>query len=113
MPHVTVARVYDPPPRTEAQRRVLVDRLWPRGLAKPDAPFDDWLKDVAPSPELRRWYGHDPGRFEDFAARYRTELGVNDAVSGLRGGENDLVLFTATRDLECSHVVVLRAFLLT
>ena len=70
---VEIARVYDPPDEGSA-RRVLVDRLWPRGVAKAAAPFDQWMKDVAPSAELRKWYGHVPERFEEFARRYRDEL---------------------------------------
>ena len=65
---MTVRRVYDD---EQMGYRVLVDRLWPRGISKADAALDGWLKDVAPTTELRCWYGHDPGRFEEFARRYR------------------------------------------
>ena len=65
-PHVQVRRVYDPPEASDGQR-VLVDRLWPRGLSKERAHLDEWCKDVAPSTGLRQWYGHNPGRFEEFA----------------------------------------------
>src|SRR6202034_1742492 len=70
---VELRRVYDSRPN-DGMHRVLVDRLWPRGIAKADAPFDEWAKDVAPSTELRRWYGHEPEKFEEFALRYRAEL---------------------------------------
>ena len=92
--------------------RVLVDRLWPRGVKKEDAALDEWIKDVAPSAELRRWYGHDPTRFEEFARRYRDELSrppASDAVAHLRGlaGEQHVVLVTATRDVDHSGARVL------
>lgn len=108
----TIARVYDPVGRQRASR-VLVDRLWPRGVRKDGAPFDRWCKAVAPSTELRRWYGHDPDRFDEFARRYRAELAdgpAREALDGLRAEARagPLVLLTATRDLERSAAAVLR-----
>lgn len=108
---VEVVRVYEVP-RKPGARRVLIDRLWPRGIARKDAPFDEWLKDVAPSTELRRWYGHDPERFVEFARRYRKELArspAKEAVQGLReGGDSTIVqLVTATQDLGHSAAAVL------
>src|SRR5260370_24257907 len=70
---VRVRRVYQEPERSDGTR-VLVDRIWPRGLTKAKAALDEWCKDVAPSGELRKWYGHDPDRFAEFARRYRLEL---------------------------------------
>src|SRR3954447_12267871 len=70
--HVQVRRVYDPAEPEDGQR-VLVDRLWPRGLSKERAQLDDWCKEIAPSNELRKWYGHDPDRYAEFARRYRAE----------------------------------------
>ncbi len=110
--HVDVARVYDDPGPGPA-RRVLVDRLWPRGLARSRAPFDDWSKDVAPSPALRKWYGHLPGRFEEFARRYRAELAdppARDALDELRAqaGAETVILMTATKDVDRSGAAVLR-----
>lgn len=92
--------------------RVLVDRLWPRGLTKSEARLDEWLKDAAPSTELRRWYGHDVGRFEEFAARYRAELGETPALGAVRhlvelSAVGPVVLLTATRDLGHSGARVL------
>lgn len=92
--------------------RVLVDRLWPRGVAQADARLDEWLKDVAPSTDLRRWYGHDVGRFEEFAARYRAELGEPPALGAVRhllelSTVEPVVLLTATRDLSHSGAHVL------
>jgi len=89
---------------------VLVDRLWPRGLAKADADFDDWIKSVAPSTELRRWYAHDPTRFAEFSTRYRDELATagEDLASLRRAAKRGrLTLLTATKDLDTSHAAVL------
>jgi uncharacterized protein YeaO (DUF488 family) len=96
--------------------RVLVDRLWPRGVAKEEAPVDEWAKDLAPSTELRRWYGHDPSKFEEFARRYGDELTqpqAADAVARLRGTakHNRVALVTATRDVEHSGAAVLISIL--
>lgn len=80
---VPIERVYDD--ATEGTYRILVDRIWPRGVAKDSGAVDVWLKDVAPSTELRRWYGHDDDRAEEFAERYRSELDDNlEAVERLR-----------------------------
>lgn len=109
---VTIARVYELSGRGRGSR-VLVDRLWPRGVRKDEAPFGHWCKEVAPSTELRRWYGHDPARFEEFARRYRDELAggpAREALDGLRAKAlaGPLVLVTATRELELSAARVLR-----
>jgi uncharacterized protein YeaO (DUF488 family) len=98
--------------RASTGTTVLVDRLWPRGQRKADAPWDAWLKAVAPSDELRRWYGHDPERFEEFTRRYRQELDDGEQAEALadlerRHREGPLTLMTATRDLEHSHARVL------
>lgn len=116
MKAVQVVRVYDDPGRKPGEYRVLVDRLWPRGLKKEAVDFDEWNKTVAPSSDLRRWYGHEPTRFSEFQRRYRAELGthpVSDEVSRLRqlGSKKKLVLLTATRDVERSGAEVLRSVL--
>ncbi|MFC5720704.1 DUF488 domain-containing protein [Streptomyces gamaensis] len=108
---VTVRRIYDSP-TPEDGRRVLVDRVWPRGLRKEDAHLDEWLRDVAPSTELRQWYGHDPSRRAEFRARYLTELRAPDrarALDHLRelAASGPLTLLTATRDVEYSQAAVL------
>ena len=105
-----VRRIYDQD--GERGYRVLVDRLWPRGISKAAAALDEWAKDVAPSTGLRRGYGHDPGRFEEFARRYRDELLHPPAVEGVRrlrelAGDQPVTLVTATRDLEHSGARVL------
>jgi uncharacterized protein YeaO (DUF488 family) len=115
MPHrrdVLLRRVYDHEGRDESGRRVLVDRLWPRGVSKADAALDDWFRDVAPSTELRRWYGHDPQRFEEFARRYRAELRTPPASIALErlvavARRETVELVTATRDVEHSGAQVL------
>ena len=109
---IDLARVYDHSPRAGGQA-VLVDRLWPRGIKKADAPFDLWLKDVAPSTRLRTWYGHDPQRFDQFADRYRQELAESPAQSALAhlrelAHDDNVVLVTATKDIDRSAGAVLR-----
>ena len=112
---VNVARVYtDPVPGDGA--RVLVDRLWPRGFHKGDPRVGKWLPKVAPSAELRRWYSHQPERFDAFAARYAEELTTGEGAAALaelremvRAGPVTLV--TATRDVDDSHAAVLARLL--
>lgn len=113
---VELRRVYDDPQREGHERRVLVDRLWPRGLRKDAVDLDEWAKDAAPSTELRRWYGHVPERFEEFARRYRLELAEAPAAGTLArlteaARSEGLVLLTATRDLEHSGALVLQQVL--
>ena len=113
---IELRRIYDDRGHDDAAYRVLVDRLWPRGLTKADAGLDDWLRDVAPSTDLRRWYAHDPTKFAAFAARYRAELQrppAADAVARLIdiAGGQPVVLLTATRDVEHSAALVLHALL--
>jgi uncharacterized protein YeaO (DUF488 family) len=110
-PAVRLGRVYDDP-SPEDGRRVLVDRIWPRGLAKARAGIDEWAKDVAPSTELRRWYGHEPARFEEFRRRYQAELAEPQRQAALRhlrelARSGPLTLVTATRDVDHSQAAVL------
>jgi uncharacterized protein YeaO (DUF488 family) len=104
-----VRRIYDVD--DEPGHRVLVDRLWPRGVSKQRAALDEWLKDVAPSTELRHWYGHEPSRFAEFRRRYRDELERPPAIEAVRHlrdlGHPRVVLLTATRDIERSGALVL------
>jgi uncharacterized protein YeaO (DUF488 family) len=82
---IAVKRIYEAPAKADGQR-VLVDRIWPRGIAKTDAALTLWLRDIAPSDELRQWFGHDPERWAEFRKRYSAELDANDeAVAELRG----------------------------
>src|SRR5690242_15295964 len=81
---VRIKRAYEPPSSRDGTR-ILVDRLWPRGLKKSDVDIAQWMKEIAPSGELRKWFGHDPGRWEEFRSRYRAELGAKgDLVKELR-----------------------------
>jgi uncharacterized protein YeaO (DUF488 family) len=111
-PHkIELQRVYDAV-RADAGYRVLVDRLWPRGVSKVDLTLDEWLKDAAPSTDLRRWYGHDVERFEEFVRRYRAELRVAPASSAVDhlielSRTTPVMLLTATRDVEHSGAEVL------
>jgi uncharacterized protein YeaO (DUF488 family) len=110
---VRVRRVYDPPEPGDG-RRILVDRLWPRGLSKSAAAVDEWAKAVAPSDELRRWYGHEQAKFAAFRARYGAELRMADraeALAHLRdlARSGPITLLTATRDVEHSQAAVLAA----
>lgn len=109
-----IVRVYDDPGRSRDEHRVLVDRLWPRGVAKAAVDMDEWSKDVAPSAELRRWYGHAPERFDEFSRRYTAELRsspADAAVQRLRdiARKQRLVLLTSTRDVERSGATVLKS----
>ncbi|NUS11631.1 MAG: DUF488 family protein [Streptomyces sp.] len=112
---ISYRRVYEQN-APEDGRRVLVDRVWPRGMRKDDARFDEWLRDVAPSSELRKWYGHEPARFAEFRRRYRAELrddGHRDAVDHLRelADRERLTLVTATKDPDHSQAAVLAEWL--
>lgn len=108
---IRIRRVYDEP-SSEDGTRVLVDRIWPRGLAKEAANLDDWVRDVAPSTELRKWYAHDPAKFPEFSSRYRAELEApasRQAVAHLHELATDrpLTLLTASKDLDHSQAAVL------
>jgi len=112
---VRIRRVYELAMPADG-RRVLVDRLWPRGLSKDKARLDEWLKAVSPSDELRHWYGHDPARFAEFTRRYEAELTEPEraeALDKLRAEalSGPLTLLTATRDLDHSQAAVLARLL--
>ncbi|MBE3589949.1 MAG: DUF488 domain-containing protein [Firmicutes bacterium] len=112
MPDVRLKRVYDPPD-PEDGRRVLIDRLWPRGISKNEARVDAWLRDVAPSDELRRFFGHDPARWEEFRARYRVELEAPERAAALEqlrawAAQGRVTLLFAARDAERNNAVVLK-----
>jgi len=111
---IAMKRVYDAPEASDGVR-VLVDRLWPRGVSKERAELDDWAKDAAPSPELRtEWHHADADRFDEFAARYRAELDENPAAHALLAlaGEHERVtLLFGARDQRVNHVSVLLAWL--
>ncbi len=107
-----IKRVYEKPARADGMR-VLVDRLWPRGVAKAAARVDLWRKDVAPSDALRKWFGHDPERWAEFRKRYAAELRKNPAVAELRAlvRRCAVTLLFAAKDEGRNNAVVLAAFL--
>lgn len=113
--NVQVRRVYDDAAPGDGTR-VLVDRLWPRGLTKEKASLDEWCKQIAPSTELRTWYGHDPERFAEFTRRYREELTEPEraeALAHLRGlaQTTTLTLLTASKAADISEAAVLAGLL--
>jgi len=112
--NVRLKRAYEPPEPADGTR-ILVDRLWPRGVSKADAAIDQWLRDLAPSAELRIWFSHDPARFAEFERRYIAELrSQRAAVTQLRAlaRKGVLTLVYAARDEEHNDAVVLRKVLL-
>lgn len=112
--HITVKRVYLPAAPSDGTR-LLVDRLWPRGLTKADAALDDWLKDIAPSTGLRKWYAHDPQRWHEFQDRYRRELAEQgDEIARLRNlaKKSPITLLYASREDRMNSASVLRQVLL-
>ncbi len=110
---IHLKRAYDPASPDDGLR-ILVERLWPRGVRKEDLALDHWAKQIAPSPDLRTWYGHVPGRWAEFSERYRAELDANSTeVADLaRRIDGRVVSFLfAARDVERNSAVVLKAFL--
>jgi uncharacterized protein YeaO (DUF488 family) len=110
---IRVKRVYEPPSAGDGTR-VLVDRLWPRGLSKERAAVDLWLKEIAPSAELREWFGHDPARWEEFRRRYRAELSAKPGLLRTlmeKEREGTLTLVYAARDEARNNAVVLKEVL--
>jgi uncharacterized protein YeaO (DUF488 family) len=110
---IVIKRVYEPASAKDGVR-ILVDRLWPRGMSKASLKYAAWPKELAPSNELRKWYGHDPKRFAEFRRRYRRELAPHrDELTALRAKlkGRTVTLLTATRELDLSHATVLREIL--
>ncbi len=113
MAEIRIKRVYEAPADDDGFR-VLVDRLWPRGISKENAALSDWWKDIAPTPELRKWFGHDPEKFPEFEQRYRAELAGSGALDGLRAvlrEHPDATLLFAAHDEEHNNAVVLKELL--
>jgi uncharacterized protein YeaO (DUF488 family) len=110
---LVVKRIYEPPAPDDGQR-VLVDRIWPRGVNKQDATLTLWLKDIAPSDELRKWFGHEPGRWTEFQQRYRDELDGNEgAVAQLRAllREAKVTLLYGAHDEAHNNAVALAGYM--
>ncbi len=110
--HIRTARIYEDVSPDDGQR-VLVDRIWPRGIRKDDPRVGVWRKDVAPSDELRTWYHHQPDKFDEFAERYEAELSGSAALEELRrlAKQGVVTLVTATREIDGSHATVLAQLL--
>jgi uncharacterized protein YeaO (DUF488 family) len=109
----TIKRVYEPAAKTDGTR-ILIDRLWPRGLSKEAAKVDVWLKEIAPGTALRKWFAHDPKKMESFAKKYKEELEQNpDAVNELKQyiKKGKVTLVYGAKDPECNQAVVLQSFL--
>ena len=110
---IAIKRAYAAPDENDGYR-ILVDRLWPRGLKKETAHLDLWLKDIAPSPALRTWFNHDPARFAEFERRYTAELKANTAAIAQIGrivAQTPVTLVYAAKDEAHNHAKVLKAFL--
>lgn len=108
-----IKRVYDPPEVNDG-KRVLVDRIWPRGLSKERAKIDLWLKDVAPDTELRKWFNHDPRKWNEFRKRYKKALQGNEELRRLRSEarkNTNITLLYAAKDTEHNNAEVLREVL--
>jgi uncharacterized protein YeaO (DUF488 family) len=108
--HIAIKRVYERPDKADGTR-ILVDRLWPRGLTKAKASVDLWLKNIAPSTELRKWFGHDPAKWAEFKARYRAELKENDEQVALLKAEIEkgpVTLVYGSKDEEHNEALVLQ-----
>ncbi len=110
---IRIRRAYEPAARGDG-RRVLVDRIWPRGVSKEEAQVDEWLKEIAPSNELRKWFGHDPERWEEFRKRYFRELDARpELVQQLRewADGHTVTLVYGARDTEHNNAVALKEYL--
>lgn len=112
-PTITIKRVYETPLKKDGYR-ILVDRLWPRGVTKEEANIDDWAKPLAPTVQLRKWFGHDPERWEEFQKRYRAELKKNKAIDQFieqHYDEKHITLVYGAKDTKHTHALVLQEYL--
>ena len=110
---LSIKRIYQDADKSDGYR-VLVDRLWPRGVSKQRANIDLWLKDIAPTPELRAWFAHDPKKFKEFSVRYEHELEQNPSVVQLAkiiDEQKDVTLLYGAKDPEVNQAVVLKHFM--
>jgi uncharacterized protein YeaO (DUF488 family) len=115
MAHIRIKRVYLQPEKEDGMR-ILVDRLWPRGLTKEKASVDLWLKEIAPSTELRKWFGHDPAKWSEFQSRYLAELRKNEEPIGRlkqEAAKGGITLLYGAKDEEHNEAVVLQKLLTT
>ena len=115
MKSVKIKRVYERLSPDDG-KRILVDRLWPRGLTKEEAHIDEWLKEIAPSDELRRWFSHDPSKWQEFKDRYKRELqGKKEEIEKIRkeAGKGTVTLLFSAKDTEHNNAVVLKEVIRT
>jgi uncharacterized protein YeaO (DUF488 family) len=111
--NIKIKRVYEQPDKKDGER-ILVDRLWPRGLTKEKASVDLWLKEIAPSTELRKWFAHDPKKWKSFRGRYETEIRHNDDLIKVlkdKAREGTVTLIYGARDQKHNEALVLKQFL--
>jgi len=107
---IKIKRIYDPPSPGDGQR-ILVDRLWPRGMKKEEAHIDEWLKEISPSNELRKWYSHDPAKWPEFKRRYRAEISrETDLLKRIKneGKKGTVTLLFSSRELELNNATALK-----
>ena len=113
MTKIRIKRIYDPPEKADGLI-ILIDRLWPRGLKKEDAQIDEWFKEAAPSVALRKWFDHDPDKWQEFKKRYMSELEGNKAIANLLDRiktSKTVTLLYAAHDKEHNNSLVLQSFL--
>lgn len=112
-PSIVIKRAYEAPSPKDG-KRILIDRLWPRGLEKAEADFDEWAKELAPSSSLRRWYGHDPYLWPQFQKQYLAELKKNKSIEAFldsHQADKKITLLYAAKDTEHTHAIVLQHYL--
>lgn len=112
---IILKRIYDEPPQLGGHR-ILIDRIWPRGISKEDANLDEWMKEITPSPPLRKWFNHEQEKFEGFKKAYKEELNQDDKQKKLQelremSANERLVLLYGVKDKQCNHAVVLKEVL--
>ncbi len=109
---IKIKRVYDKSEKTDGYR-ILVDRIWPRGIKKNELIYNEWLKEIAPSTELRKWFAHDPGKWEEFKSKYFSELKNKKSLSSqiLKNGNNTITLLYSAKDIKHNQAVALKEFL--
>jgi uncharacterized protein YeaO (DUF488 family) len=112
-PEIRTKRVYDPPSHSDGYR-ILVDRLWPRGLKKENAALDEWAKELAPSDPLRKWFDHEAERWEEFSKKYQAELKAHDVLGEFiekHKSKKLITLLYATKNSELTHAIILKRLL--
>ena len=112
MTRIQIKRIYDSPEAKDGYR-ILIDGLWPRGMKKENAPIDCWMKSVAPSPSLRKWFSHDQGKWEQFSKKYRSELkqpGICDELKACIQKYKNITFLYAARDEQHNNALVLQEF---